>query len=131
VLVGRGGFLDHDSELLQDPCELGREAGVRQLSDDATAESTSPPHEKANSSAQADAPKHRERVDGSVLGDDRAPRCHDGPGRLRSVGIPAYDNGKGGSLAALGAGSDVRARNWGDSGTMAQTRHGECKATAA
>jgi hypothetical protein len=53
------------------------------------------------------------------LGDDHAPRFYDGARHLRSGGIPADDNGKAGSLAAIGAGSDVWARDEGGTRTVA------------
>jgi hypothetical protein len=86
------------------------------------------PHERDCSSTQANTSSRYGRVDDSVLRDDRSPRFYDGSGCRWRRRIPPDDDGEISSLAAIGAGSDVRARHEGGIGTVAQTCHRERKA---
>jgi hypothetical protein len=111
--------------------ELDHGTGDRQLCANITSESARFRREKACSPTPAVAPSHHDRADNCLLGDDRAPMVQYGAGYLLARGIPADDNGKAGSIAAIRAGFDVRARDESGDGAVAQTCDRKCEATEA
>jgi hypothetical protein len=88
-------------------------------------------HETGFPPTQANDNSRYDRIDDRLLRDNRSPRFGDGSGDLQPRRIPPDDNGKISGLEAIGAGSDVRARDQIGAGAMAQTCHRKCEAATA